>query len=340
MNNKAEQLQSYYWPPVSISSDIEIDVLNILNLSPKAQKEEIYNLSDDIAFPKMFKILSVIGAYIFGYKDSPIWNTNNQELELKLLTTKTIIEDNLLARFDFFNLLSQSKNYSQIELNYDLKSLIDNNSSLNHPLFEFLQKNANQKQYDIFLLNEAIRNEIVDDEVALMSVGLQGEMKKTVVSNLWDECGRGKLNGFHTFWLRELIEDMQQWEDILDYRKNKRPWFTNITAFIFNCLITRPQYRMAAYGWFTINESWVAPHFEKILYGMDRVGIKTKGIRVYFEAHKTIDPYHYKELLNAVQIQNPALTFEETKLILAGAKLAIAANTKQYDYVTNYLSEL
>ncbi|VVM20018.1 hypothetical protein BSPWISOXPB_5494 [uncultured Gammaproteobacteria bacterium] len=42
-----------------------------------------------------------------------------------------------------------------------------------------------------FLLLETIRNEVVDDEVAMMIPGLQHSMKQVMSSNLWDECGNG-----------------------------------------------------------------------------------------------------------------------------------------------------
>jgi hypothetical protein len=49
-----------------------------------------------------------------------------------------------------------------------------------------------------FLLLETIRNEVVDDEVAMMIPSLQHSMKQVMSSNLWDECGNGNIDNFHT----------------------------------------------------------------------------------------------------------------------------------------------
>ncbi|MBC3840408.1 hypothetical protein GXW82_09790 [Streptacidiphilus sp. 4-A2] len=54
-----------------------------------------------------------------------------------------------------------------------------------HPLFEFIRDEASRAQIERFLQCELIRNEVVDDEVALLVVGLQG-MQKAVAART---CG-------------------------------------------------------------------------------------------------------------------------------------------------------
>ncbi len=86
-----------------------------------------------------------------------------------------------------------------------LKHLAMKNSGVLHELFNFIETEASKEAIIEFLRLEVLRNEVVDDEVALIVVGLQGNMKKVMVSNLWDECGNGNLNKFHTYWLRQLL---------------------------------------------------------------------------------------------------------------------------------------
>jgi hypothetical protein len=87
-------------------------------------------------------------------------------------------------------------------------------------------------------------------------------------SNLWDECGNGNIDNFHTTWLRRLLKSLNKDNDIIEYRKTK-PWFTSITSNSLNSLLTTVGGVYRAYGHFLITESWVAPHFTKMLIGME-----------------------------------------------------------------------
>jgi len=159
---------------------------------------------------------------------------------------------------------------------------VGSNAGVNHPLFDYLESTASLDALHVFLRNDVCRNEVVDDEVAMMSVGIQGAMKAAVCSNLWDEVGHGTLKQYHTYWLRELVDALSDWEGLIEYRKSEKPWFTAITTNVFNILLSRPGLKFRRYGWFLLNEGWVEPHFNKILKGMTRVGLNAEGVQRYF----------------------------------------------------------
>ncbi|OAV11199.1 hypothetical protein AO378_0399 [Moraxella catarrhalis] len=56
---------------------------------------------------------------------------------------------------------------------------------------------------------------------------------------------------------------------------------------------------------------------------MQRVGLNSKDALVYFDKHKTIDPHHTYELVEALRFQTPRLTKNEISLIHKGSQLAI-----------------
>ncbi|MCP2727600.1 iron-containing redox enzyme family protein [Symplocastrum sp. BBK-W-15] len=147
------------------------------------------------------------------------------------------------------------------------------------------------------------------------------------------------MTEFHTYWLRMLLEQTNTWKQFISYRETA-PWFGKLTSNTFNLLLTRPGYKFAAYGQFTISESWVLPHFSRILEGMKRVGLDCKNNTIYFEKHLTIDPYHTRDLLDALACQEPKLSQAEINQVLFGTQMAIVAAKAQYDRMIIYLSSL
>ncbi|XCI75825.1 MAG: iron-containing redox enzyme family protein [Flavobacteriales bacterium] len=62
---------------------------------------------------------------------------------------------------------------------------------------------------------DVCRNEVDDDEVDFMISGLRGNMKQSIVANLWDECGNGNLKKCYTYWLRRLMNHLYLWHGCL-----------------------------------------------------------------------------------------------------------------------------
>lgn len=333
-------LQLHDWPPVPRFGGLAPDFLAFMAMTRAEQARFLAGLrgTSEQHGKILHTFLGIISGYIFGYADSPLFRALDDDLEIDLLRSKIVLERELMAHW-----LRPAEAPTQLDqssaVRY-LEQLAQDNSSLSHPLFGFIRNRASQTALRLFLRNEAIRNEIVDDEVAMMSAGLQGPMKLAVISNLWDECGRGKLKRFHTYWLRQLLDHMGDWDDIRAYRHADRPWFTGITTNVFNILLTRPGLKYMAYGWFLINESWVAPHFQDIIAGLQRVDITHRDVTIYFDAHIGIDPVHSTELLGAIAIQDPPLTSTEAEHLVRGAHMAIAASTAQYDWMLTYLTDV
>jgi hypothetical protein len=279
--------------------------------------------------------LGSLYAHYFGYPDAPDLS-DIAEGESEVVRVKRILEDEMINVI----LGLQRPDVPSIELGQEatadyLKALSLDNPGVNHPFFDFIADNIMSEGMREFLWLEVIRNEVVDDEVAKLVPGLQHAMKQVIASNLWDECGNGKIDGFHTSWLVRLLSYGNQWPEFMAYRE-RRPWFSMLTSHSFNSLLTSPGRVCAAYGTFLINESWVAPHFEKILKAMDRLGIVDEDRRIYFDAHYTIDKLHRAEMVEGLRQQNPPLSRTQLYDVVIGAHQAIAAGKVMYDHLLGH----
>lgn len=334
-----QKLMKYNWPVVNNFRDFDKEFENFLFASREAKQKILKNLrigNNDEYSRFLHTLLSDIYGYIFGYYDSPTYCKTNDNLEIQLQEAKIILEREMLDYW--LNLSNIEKKIDQIEATQYLKRYIENNEGMNHSFFEFIETQMTKENFIEFLYFETIRDEVVDDEVGFILIGLQGEMKKAIARNLWDECGNGELDGFHTYWLRRLLDKANIISNFQDYRKNV-PWFTKITSNSFNMYGTRSAYKYRAYGHFLITESWVHNHFEKIIKGLNRVGLVDEDTQVYFTKHYDLDPFHTADMLNAMEKQMPKLTETEIAELLIGAHTAVIAGTKLYDHSLRYFTD-
>lgn len=331
-------LQFHDWPPVAPFGELPPEFRKFLDLDLVAKQNYLSSLRGDYEAHGGFlnKCLSIIYAYVYSYKDSPVYLRSDPVLEIGLLNAKIVLEEELLHAWLPPDPLPTITN--QQELSDYLREFIISNPGVYHEFWDYIRNEASKEAMAEFLRLVLCRNEVVDDECALLVCGLQGNMKKVMTSNLWDECGNGSLPRFHTYWLRRMLEQTNDWNALPAYRaEDKKPWFSGILSNVFNVLLTRPGYKFRAYGFFVTTESWVEPHFVRILDGLKRVGLDHEDIAVYFLAHTTIDPQHSQELLDALLYQTPQLTPTEVTEVLHGAHHAMAAALCQYRNVMDYL---
>jgi hypothetical protein len=335
------KLQHYDWPPVAEFKAFSPEMAAFLELDIHAQQAQVENLRENYDQHGSFlnKCLGVIYAYCYSYMDSPVHLRSDTLLEAKLMQAKIVLEEELINYWlppsDLPEINTQEK------LADYLRNFVVSNPGVYHEFWDYLRHDASRDAMEEFLRLALCRNEVVDDECALLVVGLQGNMKKAMTSNLWDECGNGSLDGFHTYWLRRFLEHSEQWESLPQYRRdNQKPWSSSILSNVFNVLLTRPGYKHRAYGFFSTSESWVEPHFVRILDGLRRVGLDHEDIEIYFKAHITIDPQHSDELIDSIMYQTPPLNKTEIKEILHGAHHAVAAALYQYRDVMAHLKSV
>ena len=337
--DKAPALQDRYWPHVNPWTAPESAFWAFVRLEPAEQRQYLVALRRHPEAHGRFlhTALGSIYSYRLDYRDSPCYQRIDDHIEGRLELAKIALEDELMA--EGLAITPIPRGLNQDDAAAYLRELARCNAGTVHELYDYLATGASKTALETMLYLEVIRNEVVDDEVALLTVGLQGLMKAVAASNLWDECGHGKPMHFHTYWLRRLLEHEQGWEFLATYSQTA-PWYARIASNTFNMLLMRPAYTYHKYGYFLITESWVAPHFTCLLEGLERVGLDHKEITVYFKAHLKIDPRHGTELVDGFAHQRPRLTQVEIDAVLRGAHLAIAAGTAQYDRLLPHLVQL
>lgn len=333
-----ESLQNKFWPPVGSFKQFDPTFENFVASGQSEQEQFLIGLRGDPDKHGEFiqTSLSMIYGYVFGYADSPCHLKTNDKLEIGLNIAKIVIEREMT---DFWlKPMPVPKGLSQTQAVEYLRTFIESNTGIYHKFFDFVRDDMSRESMAEFLSLETIRNEVVDDEVAYIVIGLQGEMKRAMASNLWDECGNGKITGFHTYWLRRLLDRTNRYDSLPDYRDNSVPWFSKVTSNSFNAMATRPGYKYRAYGSFLITESWVNAHFQRIIAGLERTGLNHEDIAVYFTAHEKLDPFHTEDMLQAIMKQVPTLTQEEIDEVIRGAHIAASAGTIMYDESIRYFS--
>ena len=245
-------LQRHCWPPVPAFEAMNEDFKRFIGLGYEEQNTYLNGLRDDALYVQTLnEFLGVVSAYLFSYHDSPLHLSTDDDFEIALQRGKILLEREVIDHW----LPVEVPEMAHGDAVRTLEALVEDNPGVTHPLFEFLEKDASREAFKIFLRNEVCRNEVVDDEVAVMSTGLQGPMKIAVSANFWDEVGRGKLEGFHTYWLRRLIEGLDDWDSLVRYRRDDKPWYTMITTNVFNVLLTRPGLKWRRYGWFALGRA-------------------------------------------------------------------------------------
>ncbi len=333
-----DELQQYRWPPVGDFIAFQKDFREFLSEPLKAQGTYLEGLRGNSMQHGKFiqESLSLIYGFVFGYQDSPLYLQADDFLEEKLGRAKLSIEREMLEHW--LKPDPVPVGMDQEEAVEYLREITTGNTGIYHSFFDYVKTEMSRESMIEFLKLETVRNEVVDDEVAYIIIGMQGLMKKTMTSNLWDECGNGKLSGFHTYWLRRLLDRLDCFDKLPQYREDSAPWFGKITSNSFNMMATRPGYKFRAYGSFLITESWVQAHFERILAGMARVGLDHRDLAVYFTSHVGIDPFHTEEMLQAILHQQPRLSLDEVSEIVMGAHTAIKAGTRLYEHAYKYFS--
>ncbi|MGH3623138.1 MAG: iron-containing redox enzyme family protein [Sciscionella sp.] len=333
---KTARLYDRYWPPVAEFTGFDPELCEFMVASEAEQQALLAQLRTNPHDHGRFlhQHLAEIYAHWFGYRDGAFTRHTDDAEEQRLFATKITLERELFQHWASTD--PEPRFADQFEAADYLDDLAATNPGVGHPLFEYLATEAPREQLDRFLQCELIRNEVVDDEVAMLVVGLQGMQKAVAAANLWDECGRGKLENFHTYWLRRLLDATDGWGPLYEFRRD-HPWFAKFTSNMNAALLTRPSRKLMAYGCFLVFESWVEPHFVRILDGLTRVGVLDDEVRIYFTAHVKIDPRHSRELSDGLRLQRPLLTPDEVRDVVHGAHLASSAGKRQFDHMLDYL---
>jgi len=168
-----QDLYSHYWPPVASFDGLSDDLARFLALPGPDRTDALATLRCD---PEehgkvLHEYLSVIYSYLFGYRDGPCSAVTDDDLETAILAGKITLERELVDHWLTPGPVPEFSN--QLDAADYLDELAESNPGVTHPLFDFLRDKATADQVARFLQCEVVRNEVVDDEVALLVTGMQ-----------------------------------------------------------------------------------------------------------------------------------------------------------------------
>lgn len=179
-------LHRHDWPPVIPHSADSAELPAFVHASGPEQQRHLVPLraTPDQHSKVLHGYLATLHADCFGYPDSPFTTLAYDEIELARHGGRLRLEQEPLEHWLGTDPLPRPDGQDAIADHLD--ELTAHNPGVGHPPFEFLRDRATRTQMERFLQCDLIRNMVVDGEVALVVVGLQGMQKAVAAANLWD----------------------------------------------------------------------------------------------------------------------------------------------------------
>src|SRR5262245_34505603 len=174
IESDSPSLQAHRWPPVPEFSGLESGFRAFIAAGKDKQRRLIRQLHGrpDQCGELLNNYLGIIYAYHYGYTDSPCYLRSDVELESDLLSAKLVLEHALIEHWLPIAPLPALTD-QKMAVQY-LRDFLRSNGAVRHGLYDYLRDEAPRDKMIEFLCLDTCRNEIVDDEIALLVCGLQG----------------------------------------------------------------------------------------------------------------------------------------------------------------------
>ncbi len=238
--------------------------------------------------------LQMISCYDSFYVSS--YNTLTLEKIFSRLATRILLETLFFER--------ELKKIEQIPSVLDHESIYDvyhQHASSQHPLFDFMEHNANEEAIRFFLKNDAIMCMEFFDYLILTILGTQNIIKEEISRNLWDEAGYGDVEKFHTTIFHRLLKDLG-----INYDRetllSSMGWEGLAGLNLFYFLAHNPQNKVRLFGAMAASELLDPLNYGKFAKGMSRI-FGTKYNLSYYTEHEQMDVAHAEGWINKVVLK-------------------------------------
>jgi len=205
-----------------------------------------------------------------------------------------------------------------------------NHGVANHPLFDYLCYEADLSALKSFVHNESILNFEFFDYLVLAILGASDSAKAEIITNLWDEAGRGDIQKFHTNLFGYLMKDLG-----LTYQRdqiiNSLPWEALAGINLFSYCSLYSYNKMMYFGLLAATEMLDPPHYQKLIQGMKRIFAHQKMNISYYVEHESIDVEHASGWLKKVILPELAKNPTKTQDFWLGFYLRLNSAKRYYD---------
>ena len=199
-----------------------------------------------------------------------------------------------------------------------------------HPLFDYLCGEINLNYLKDFILNESILNLEFFDYLALSIVGVSDQAKSEIISNLWDEAGRGNIQLFHTTLFRKLMEGLE-----LKYKRDNiiesMCWEGLAGINLFSYFSLYAYNKTKYFGLLAATEMLDPPHYNKLIKGLSKLIHAHKIDCSYYVEHETIDVEHARGWLEKVIIPKLAQNPHKNQDFWLGFYMRLDSAKRYYD---------
>lgn len=211
-------------------------------------------------------------------------------------------------------------------------------SSLIHPIFPFLAKEASLEQMREFFFQETPLEMLFGDIVGLMLPGLYGSPKMELVRNYWDEVGCGLENRVHRNLRIRLMQHLDIPSDA--YISNAEQLICEELELINLYLgLALDRGRLAQLIGVMLTTELVIPgNFNYLIEGWKRIGIDDELLAYHIE-HTSVDEVHAQDLLYRVVMpilkDSPHLMSDIVMGVSRRLDASKAVVDKLYERITN-----
>lgn len=267
----------------------------------------------------------------------PLSVLSENQFNPTLLTIRQLIEEQWLKyeekKYKEFNIPNNPDTFVT-----DLRTLWTNHIASHHPLFDFLETEANRQQIFYFFKSDSSLNLLFFDLVAMTLVGSRLETRGEISRNLWDEIGEGSDQFTHVNLYKDLLARTQiGLAD--DHYGHLLTWqgLTGYNAFMLGS-VNRKHY-FKAIGVMAMTELLDPPQYEKLVKGCHRIGLTDRDVHYYTE-HIEIDIVHADGWLNNVIKPIVKKTPAAIREVYLGSVLRLQTANDYYDHLLVKLQEI
>lgn len=223
--------------------------------------------------------------------------------------------------------------YKKIQHCLDAERVLKEHPVYHHKIFTYLRYEASLNEIKHFIANDSVLNLEFFDYLAFSIIGVSEQAKLEIISNLWDEAGRGSMQLFHTIKFKKLMDNLG-----LQYRResmiSNMSWEGIAGINLFSYLSLYSSNRMMYFGLLAATEMLDPPHYTQLLGGFARTSTNDIDIG-YYKEHESIDVIHANGWMNKVVL--PILNKHPDKIpdFWLGFYLRLDSVQRYYDNLLN-----
>ena len=223
-----------------------------------------------------------------------------------------------------------------------MRQLCASRSLAEHPLFDFLENDADYEQMVEFFLHEGALVLRFCDLMVLSLLGVDDEVRNELAVNFWDEVGNGSYQNRHTELFKRLLRhagaELPEADELSENLSERLDWqgLAGFNLYVYLGLHRRNYFKYI--GGMGVAEYMDPPQYEKILRGCRRVGIRDRHTLAYYAEHAELDVEHGEGWFTNVMA--PLVRkYPETRYdMVLGAQMRINTTADYYDYLYRKLA--